>query len=80
MTCTAEPPPMTRRFSSRKLARVLAHLGWTPTRLAAEVGVREQSVKNWLEGKKPALEGWLDLVDVLRRHGVEEAELLDVTK
>ncbi len=78
MTMTLEhPPPMTRRMSSRKLKAVMARLGKRPAWLASEVGVTEATVRNWLAGKRPDLDSYLDLVDALERAGVKEQEILD---
>lgn len=78
-TTTAAPPEtetMARRFSGAKLEKVLEKLGKNSAWLAGEVGVREQSVTNWLSGKKPEIDSYLDLVDALARVGVPESAIL----
>lgn len=65
----------TRKFSPRKLVALRSTKGWSPVRLADEMGVHPNTVKNWEEGSNdPTLDAFLKLVDVL---GCMEAELVD---
>lgn len=73
MTAVTE---MARQFSRRKLQKKRKSLGWTETKLAGELGVTAQTIKNWEAGEnEPSLPLFLRLCDVLK---VEERELVDV--
>jgi len=72
---TCEAISVTRRFSPKKLSKLLNERGWNAARLAGELGIREQTVTNWLAGdNRPSLDAFLDMVDKLK---VSEADLLD---
>lgn len=82
MTTTALPPPVTseesvsRRFNAKKLDKLLRAHGKSRAWLADGARVSENTVRNWLSGKKPELDSYLDLVDFLRSEGIDESEIL----